>query len=295
MALFGKKTEIVEPPPSVKPEELAEVRSSVDKLADTVTNFISSQNKPVEQPVEDDMQFRPEAPPQIEDINDNDYDEAMEEGGARARKAADVRRKADAARLKWDSDQRLAQVAHQGTRAINDNTVKLALQDANYYHSNTKVKAEVDKQLGNLKRQGVLLDTNAIQWIYRKAVGDNVDDLLTNTREETVRKMREPEDVTARGGAGRAAPSPRGPANDDVPQPEDLTPEAANLLSSRNRGRGLSPDEFAKSLPPHRYYDYTQRKHITRKYDSWADYMDKSAETNEMAEQQRNAYFGRNN
>ena len=299
MSLFGKKPDPT-PPPTPDPE-VTELKKSVSDLASTVQSFVAAQSRPPpepEEPLVPQGSFAlPEAPP-ITDVSDDELEEALEEGGARARKAMQLRSKADRERMQRDTDAKIAAVSFQGTRAINDTTVKLALQDAPHYHKNPAIKADVDKHIKQLANQGILLDANAIQWLYKKAVGDHAETLMDNAREEAVRKLREPEDLTARGGGGRGIAAPRGSvqagADSGVPQPQDLTPDAEQLLASRNRGRGVSADEFARSLPPHRYYDYQQRKHVTRRYDSWNDYMEKYQEAQDIATQQHEMYFGRN-
>lgn len=297
MALFGSRKSSEPEAPRIDPTtptapaedpRFVEMGSKISELTETVNRFVQTATAP-----------RPMAPapapqlPAIEDISEEAFEQALDEGGAAARKAIKVRQAAEQERLRREFNQQLAAVQGPGMAAINDIQVRTLLADNELYKTDAAIKKDVDQQLGQLKSQGMLISNEAVEWVVQKVTGEHTPRLLKENQEKYARQLREEQATPDRGRKrGRDVQGEKG--NGGAPQPWDLTPDADVLLQSRNHGRGQTPDDFAKTLPKRTIVD-TQGKRVRLNYNSWDEMMQRYQEArDEYENEQYPAYFGGN-
>lgn len=298
MAIFGgrkssdetPKIDPTVPTPPAEDERFTKMQEQISGLTDVVSKFVEASAQQYQQP----KYVQQQAPqlPAIQDISEEEFDAALDEGGAAAKKAIKIRQAAEQERLRREFSAQLGAVQGPGMAAINDLTIKSLLRDNELYKTDTAIKKDVDMQLGQIKQQGMLITEEAVQWVVQKVIGEHTPRLLKEDREKFTRQLREEQTTPERGRkAGREVQQDR---RNEIRQPDDVSPDAEQLLQSRNHGRGQTADDFARTLPRRTIVDKSgQRTRLG--YENWDDMMTKYNEArDEYEHEQLPAYFGGN-
>lgn len=177
----------------------------------------------------------PQLPPTIEDISDEDLEQAIVsgEGGAKA-----IRKAINAAAAKLVND-RIAPLENFGIQTFNELTDRVVGKDLKHYNL---LKKEVDAQLAQMD-PALRSSPRAREFAYKLALAENFDKVMESEVEAKLRQDAEKDDdgpaTRDRGASGRRTPEGGGNSEVEVFGRDSMT-------ALRSVGRDL--DKMARKM-----------------------------------------------
>jgi hypothetical protein len=146
--------------------------------------------------------------PAIDDPSDEDYVEAVSAGDKS--KAADIRRRQRAADRERIRREELSPILTNGGAALASVAKQLAAQNLPHYK---RFKKEIDAKIEQFQaaNPNVVVTFDHYDWAHKMIVGEHVDEMMKESREEAIRKANEPDPALVPGNERHLNDQPKEP------------------------------------------------------------------------------------
>lgn len=216
---------------SITKEEFTAFQTSMNEKFDNVTNYFMQQNKP-------GQTQQTATTPTIEDVTDEEYENAIAGHITDKRQAAAVVSKRQAAaimRATQGLQQKIDQLQTVGMQAISGLTAQGLASRPHY----KEYKKEIDQMIATLPPEA-RVNAEALDGVYKLVIGGHIDEIMSKERETALRQAAAPTQTGTPAGRTEGAKTNTA-ASGATPQPQDAL-EPLALAAIRDKYGSTGPE-----------------------------------------------------